>query len=130
MKLYKGGNLYMIPKSRKEGEVRVIELEGRLDVHSSLEVEQYIHECIDQKENKLLIDLKNLEYLSSSGLRVFIGILRRLKGGGGTLKLAQMNESIKKIFRIVELTELFDIHPSLEEALKTFAGESALNSKE
>ncbi len=106
--------------TRKEGKVQIIQLEGRLDVHLSLEIEQEVNELIDKGEKFLLFDLEGVQYLSSSGLRIFIAAMRRLKGVDGSLKLANMSDSVKKIFKVVELIDLFEIYSSVEEALKAF----------
>lgn len=107
-------------KSRKEGDIRVIELEGRLDVHLSMEVESAVNELIDAGDINIIFDLKEVKYLSSSGLRIFIAALRKLNKLNGKLKLANMNESVKRIFKVVELIDLFDIYPTVEEALESF----------
>ena len=107
-------------KTRKEGKVIVIELEGRLDVHLSLEIEQAVNDIIDKGEKYLLFDLKGVQYLSSSGLRIFIAAMRKLKSIDGALKLANMSDSVKKIFKVVELIDLFEIYESVEEALAMF----------
>ncbi|HEO65712.1 MAG TPA: anti-sigma factor antagonist [Spirochaetes bacterium] len=106
--------------TRKEGKVQIIQLEGRLDVHLSLEIEQAVNDLIDKGEKFLLFDLAGVQYLSSSGLRIFIAAMRRLKGVDGSLKLANMSESVKKIFKVVELIDLFEIYPSVEEATTAF----------
>ncbi|GMT49249.1 MAG: hypothetical protein IEMM0008_0788 [bacterium] len=106
--------------TRKEGKVQIIQLEGRLDVHLSLEIEQSVNDLIDKGEKFLLFDLAGVQYLSSSGLRIFIAAMRRLKGVEGNLKLANMSESVKKIFKVVELIDLFEIYPSVEEATTAF----------
>ncbi len=107
-------------KTRKEGKVTIIELEGRLDVHLSLEIEQAVNDIIDKGEKYLLFDLKGVQYLSSSGLRIFIAAMRKLKSIDGALKLANMSDSVKKIFKVVELIDLFEIYDSVEDALAMF----------
>ncbi len=107
-------------KTRKEGKVIIIELEGRLDVHLSLEIEQAVNDIIDKGEKYLLFDLKGVQYLSSSGLRIFIAAMRKLKSIDGALKLANMSDSVKKIFKVVELIDLFEIYESVDEALAMF----------
>lgn len=106
--------------TRKEGNIQIIELEGRLDVHLSLEIEQAVNDLIDKGEKFLLFDLAGVQYLSSSGLRIFIAAMRRLKGVEGSLKLANMSESVKKIFKVVELIDLFEIYDSVDDAVKAF----------
>ena len=102
------------------GEVVVVVLEGRLDVHKSLEVELGVNELIDSGTRNLVFDLDKVEYLSSSGLRIFIAAMRRVKKEDGNLKLANMTEPVKKIFKVVELIDLFEIYPSVDEAVNSF----------
>jgi len=106
-------------KTEKKNDVLVIYLDGRLDVHKSLEVEQAINELIDSGEKKLLFNLKNLSYLSSSGLRVFISTLKRLKEINGTMKIAEIQPNVAMIFKIVEFDDIFDIHETTDEALNS-----------
>jgi len=107
-------------KTEKKGDVLIIYLQGRLDVHKSLEVEQEINELIDKGEKKLLFNLKELIYLSSSGLRVFIATLRKLKEISGVLKISEIQNNVAKIFKIVEFDDIFEMYPSTDEALKSF----------
>ena len=58
--------------TKQEGDVLIVYLKGRLDVHLSLEIEQAVNELIDKGHINLLFDLEKVVYLSSSGLRIFI----------------------------------------------------------
>lgn len=107
-------------KTSEHGSVRVVHLEGRLDVHLSIEVEQAVDELISSGIKFMVFDLAKVEHLSSSGLRIFIAAMRRLKNEGGMLKLSSMSDSVKKIFRVVELYDLFDVHPTTEAAVASF----------
>jgi anti-anti-sigma factor len=107
-------------KTRKIDDVRIIELEGRLDVHLSMEVESSVNEMIESGEKFLIFNLEKVKYLSSSGLRIFIASLRKLNKIDGKLKLVNLNESVIRIFKVVELYDVFDIYTSLDEALVSF----------
>lgn len=107
-------------KTEKSADVLIIYLQGRLDVHKSLEVEQEINELIEKGEKKLLFNLKELVYLSSSGLRVFIATLRKLKEINGVLKISEIQNNVAKIFKIVEFDDIFEMYPTTDEALKSF----------
>ncbi len=109
-----------IKTSVQKPDVTVIALKGRLDVHYSSEVETEINQLIDKGRKKLVISLNDVEYLSSSGLRIFIAISRKLKDAGGQLKLIKLNETAMKIFKIVELIDIFDIYDSEEKAVNSF----------
>lgn len=110
----------MALKTEKKGAALIIYLQGRLDVHKSLEVEQEINEMIEKGESKLLFNLKDLSYLSSSGLRVFIATLRKLKEIGGVLKIAEIQSNVAKIFKIVEFDDIFEMYNGMDEALQSF----------
>lgn len=104
---------------KKSENIAIIYLEGRLDVHLSADIEKEINKLIenDPKSN-LLLNLKDVEYMSSSGLRIFVSTMRILKEGNRKLVLCNMNNAVKKIFEVVELTDMFDIFNSEDEALK------------
>ncbi len=108
-----------IPETHKD--ITIVYLQGRLDVHYSAEVEEEINKLINDGKVKLLIDLAGIEYLSSSGLRIFIAISRKLKEVNGTLKLMRLSETTRKIFKIVELIDMFDIYDNEDDALNSFS---------
>ncbi|OHD07399.1 MAG: hypothetical protein A2Y41_01270 [Spirochaetes bacterium GWB1_36_13] len=107
-------------QTEKKGDIVIIYLQGRLDVHKSLEVEQDINEIIEKGEKNIIFNLKELSYLSSSGLRVFIATLRKLKEINGLLKIAEIQANVAKIFKIVEFDDIFEMYNTTEEALKSF----------
>ncbi|HNW27334.1 MAG TPA: STAS domain-containing protein [Spirochaetota bacterium] len=106
---------------KRVDKVVVVYLPGRLDVHLSAEIEKEINKIIqNEPDMHLLMNLQNVEYMSSSGLRIFVSTMRILKEQKRMLKLCNMNNAVKKIFEVVELMDMFDIYDSEEEALKSF----------
>lgn len=106
---------------KKVDNVVVVYLSGRLDVHLSAEIEKEINKIIqNDSSTHLLMNLNDVEYMSSSGLRIFVSTMRILKEQKRMLKLCNMNNAVKKIFEVVELMDMFDIYDSEEEALKSF----------
>lgn len=98
-----------------------IYLAGRLDVHLSADIEKEINSLIKSEADcNMLLNLTDVEYMSSSGLRVFVSTMRALKESKRKLKLCNMNNAVKKIFEVVELMDMFDIYENEEEALKAF----------
>ncbi len=107
--------------TKKVDNVVEIFLSGRLDVHLSAEIEKEINNIIQNQPNcHLLLNLKDVEYMSSSGLRIFVSTMRILKESKRKLKLCNMNSAVKKIFEVVELMDMFDIFDNEEEALQSF----------
>lgn len=98
--------------------IKVAKLEGKLDVSLSISIESDIEKLIESGILFLVFDLSSVEYLSSSGLRVFISVMRTLKDKDGKLVLACVPEIVKKIFKTVELDDLFEVYDTVEQATK------------
>lgn len=109
-------------KTRKAGNVIVVYLFGRLDVHLSADIEREINKIIkDEPTSNILLNLQDVEYMSSSGLRIFVSTMRILKESNRKLKLSNINNAVKKIFEVVELMDMFDIHETEDEAVLSFS---------
>ena len=99
----------------------VVYLFGRLDVHLSADFEKEINKVITEEPScNLLLNLGDVEYMSSSGLRIFVSTMRILKETNRKLKLCNINNAVKKIFEVVELMDMFDIYETEADALKSF----------
>jgi len=107
--------------TKRVGNVIVIYLAGKLDVHVSAEIEKEINKIINSEPAAhLLLNLSRVEYMSRSGLRIFVSTMRILKEAKRKLKLCNMNSAVMKIFEVVELMDMFDIYDTEEAALKAF----------
>jgi anti-sigma B factor antagonist len=102
---------------RKEGNWVVVELKGKLDVTTTPPVQEKFME-LSESEKRILVDCTGLEFVSSSGLRVFLLLSKTMKKKEGIFALAGPNENIREVFDISGLSSIFTIYPSLEEALK------------
>ncbi|MCB1113973.1 MAG: anti-sigma factor antagonist [Chlamydiia bacterium] len=98
-----------------------------LDAKETPEFKEAVLKLIDDNESKYVIfDLKELQFIDSSGLGSFLSILRRLNADGGDLKLCHMNKSVQSMFELVSMHKIFDILSSVEEAKKARASQKAL----
>jgi anti-anti-sigma factor len=112
----------MAIKVKKEDKDKaIIYLKGRLDIHLSNEIENEINELIKKEGIKhLIVNLQDVEYMSSSGLRVLVATLRIMKESDGDLKLCCLTLAVRKIFEVVELIDMFDIYRSEDEAISSW----------
>ncbi len=93
-------------------------LEGRLDTKAVAEGEQnFIAEITDDSSN-FLINCENLNYISSSGLRVFLKIQKLTNSKNYKLIIHSMPENIYEIFKMCNFTTIFKIVDTLEDAVK------------
>ena len=105
---------------KRIGDVNVISLSGRLDAYSANEVEKKLDSLIDAAQVRLVISLEKLEYISSSGLRVFLAALKKVKKQQGDIRLACLKPYIKEVFDIAGFTELFNMFETEEAAVNSF----------
>jgi len=106
---------------KKLGSVNVLSLSGRLDAYCATEVEKKMDSLIEAGQPCLVIDLDKLEYISSSGLRVFLAALKKTRKQQGDIKLACMKPFIKEVFDIAGFSQLFNIFDTQEAAVSAFS---------
>ncbi len=107
-------------KTKKVRDIIIVYLAGRLDVQLSADIEKEIQKTIESEPDcHFILNLKDINYLSSSGIRIFVSTMRILKERDKKLKLCEMDNNAKKIFEIVELMDMFDIHDTEEQALNS-----------
>lgn len=83
-------------------------LEGRLDTSVSAQTEQELQPLYDSQGQNIVFDCNKLEYISSSGLRIFLNVLKVAKSKGDRVFITGANADINKIFAMVGFTNLFE----------------------
>ena len=102
----------------KINDVLIMRVEGRLDTTNYGILETKLMSLLDANETKIIMDCSKMDYISSSGLRVFLMALKKAKLINGRFILAELQETIREIFEIAGFTAIFEIYRSREEALK------------
>ncbi len=98
----------------------IIEIEGRLDTTNFSQLENKIFGHVDSGKINILVDCKDMDYVSSSGLRIFLMSLKKITSLDGQFVLCDLQESIHEIFEISGFTSIFKIYENQEKALDTF----------
>ena len=94
----------------KEEEGKVIaSFSGRLDTLAAVQTAKDVQCVIDSDCTDVVLDREELEYISSSGLRIFISILKSVKARKGTVVVKNINDEIKKVFEMTGFNKLFII---------------------
>ena len=84
-------------------------LEGRLDTAASSAAEKEMQPLIDCMGHNIVIDCTDLEYIASSGLRIFLNILKNAKSKGSKVFIDNINSEIRKVFMMTGFFNLFEI---------------------
>ena len=86
----------------------VATLSGELDTAAARETAVALQALLDSKGKPVVIDCTSLEYISSSGLRILLGILKQSKASGSSVVLKNVNEVIREVLELTGFVSLFD----------------------
>ena len=95
----------------------VVSLKGEIDLHVSPTVTAELNGIIDRKPERLVVDLSEVSYIDSAGLAALIQAMQKVEGYGGKFMLSGLQETVRSIFEISRLDQVFQIFPDAEAAL-------------
>ena len=95
----------------------VLPLKGEIDLHVSPTVTASLNEMIEKKPERLVVDLSDVSYIDSAGLAALIEAMQKVEGYGGKFMLAGLQETVRSIFEISRLDQVFQIFPDIDTAL-------------
>jgi anti-sigma B factor antagonist len=104
-------------ESLPAGERVILKVAGRMDADNAPLFESQCESWISQGIKQLVIDVGNLSYVSSMGLRAFVAIGKRLQDKGGKLRICCQTGLVKQVFEITRLNTIFPPHETVEAAL-------------
>jgi anti-sigma B factor antagonist len=104
--------------SRDIGARTVVEVDGEIDVSSADALRDQLSGLLERDRTDLVIDLRAVTFMDSTGLGVLVGTLKRVRLAGGQLQLVIDSERLLKVFRITALLQVFTVHDTLEAALE------------
>jgi serine/threonine-protein kinase RsbW len=84
-----------------------------------------VHAAIDAGAKYVLLDMSDVTFLSSTGLRALLLVRKKLLARGGELRLSSMQPQVLGVFTLTGFTQVFAIHQTREEALAAFGQEHA-----
>ena len=108
-------------KTKQLKRVDIVELYGRVDSNSAAQLEETFKSITAEKRFRIVVDMNNLEYISSRGLRALITTLKEARRWNrGDLRLCNMPARIKEVFDLAGLTPLFKAFDNLVDAVGSF----------
>lgn len=106
---------------RDQGNVNVVYLKGFLDAHTAPSLENTLSGLVDNGKYHIVVNFKDLAYISSAGLGVFMAYIEKIRDNGGDIKLSTMNDKVFNIFDLLGFPLLYDIFKTEEEAINKFS---------
>ncbi|HVZ81224.1 MAG TPA: STAS domain-containing protein [bacterium] len=99
-------------------EITLLAVKGFIDTTTAPEFERTFHTVLNDKKFKLVVDLKDVNYISSAGWGIFISEIKRIRGQKGDLVLVGMNPEVAEVFELLEFNTILKSFPNVEMALK------------
>jgi len=97
-----------------------LQIGGFLDAHTAPSLEDAIQKLMDDRRFKIIVNFKDLNYISSAGLGVFMGFIEEIREQGGDIKMSNMTSKIYRVFDLLGFPTLYDIVEEETEAINKF----------
>lgn len=97
--------------------VQILSLAGSLDASTSGILEQRFNSLVSATNKNFVLEMGNVEYVSSGGLRVILVITKKLKAVGGAVVLAGLNASIEELIHMTGFSSLVKMAAGEEQAV-------------
>ena len=105
----------------RRGDTLVVMPAGLLTAESAPAFQAHLLGRIDAGEASLLLDLAQLDYISSAGLRSLLIAAKRAQSAEGRLAVCALTTNVREVFRISGFDTIIDVHPDRDAALRSFA---------
>ena len=111
----------MKTKVRDVGNVRVLDLDGKITIGvGDVELRQHIEDAIAAGRTNILLNLKGITHIDSSGIGEMVGCFTTVARKGGKMKLLNLTPKINDILQVTQLITVFDIFDGEQAAIDSF----------
>ena len=112
----------MTANTRLVGGVTIVDLSGRIVLgDGSTALRDLVRNLISEGNKKILLNLRNVDYIDSSGLGELVSAFTSMRSRGGALKLLNLSKRVQSLLQITKLYTVFDITDDEAASLKSFS---------
>lgn len=98
----------------------VLELKGYLDAHTAPELETMFQRLLSDQKFNIIVNFRDLSYISSAGLGVFMAYIEDVRKHKGDIKLSNMSPKVYNVFDLLGFPILYEIFKDEQEAVRRF----------
>jgi anti-anti-sigma factor len=102
---------------KTENGITVFTLSGRVDSEGAVDLDLVLHTAVSEEKFRMVLDMADVRYINSAGLRTLADILTTNRENGGDLLLVSMNPKIQRVFEIIGFDQFFTSYDSLADAM-------------
>ena len=105
---------------RESGNVTILQVSGRLDLASGSNLKDQVKKLLAKNVTSIHLNLGSVEFINSSGLGALVSIMKEIRLFKGRLTLSNLATYVQEIFDITQLSHIFEIFVTEEEALSSY----------
>lgn len=105
---------------RQMNRVDLILVEGRVDSSTAPQLGRTLDERLSGGTRNIVVDLNEVDYMSSAGLRELVAALKRAKTSGGDVRLSAPSERVAEVLELAGLDSIFQIYDDQVDAVGSF----------
>lgn len=99
------------------GEHKIIKVSGEVDLYNVSELKKALFSITDGKHNSVIVDMKNVNYMDSSGIGALVAGQKKMRAHNGKFALINIHEDVLNILKLATLDKFFKIYDSEDEIL-------------
>ena len=100
--------------------IEIVSVNGRLDQTLTPQLETMLNQLLAQEKSQIIVDLSQVNYINSGGLRCLVSAWCQARQQNGDLMLSGLNARLEEIFSMVGFDKVFHIYPNPEKAQQAF----------
>jgi anti-sigma B factor antagonist len=105
-----------------DNEIAVISAKGFIDTTTAPDLEKKLEEQLALNKYKIIVDLKNIDYVSSAGWGVFVSEIREIRENNGDLVLVNMSSDVYDVYELMEFSSILKSFDTVDDAISNFTG--------
>ena len=102
------------------GNISILNVKGFLDAHTAHELENAFNNLINEKQFKVVVNFKDLQYISSAGLGVFMAYVETMRENNGDIKFSNLKSDVYNIFDLLGFPLLYEFYNDQSQAIEKF----------
>lgn len=103
---------------RAESHLAFIDVSGEIDLYTAPQFKRALADTIDDGHRHIVVNLKQVSYMDSSGFGTLLGATKRVRPEGGSVNLVGCNDAIHRMLRITRLNTVFGIFDDEDSAVR------------
>lgn len=102
---------------REAGDYKIIEVSGEVDLYNVSELKKALFSITDGKFPNVVVDMKNVNYMDSSGIGALVAGQKKMKAHNGKFALINIHDDVLNILKLATLDKFFKIYEGEDELL-------------